>query len=215
MLLIGMLDSPYVRRVAVSLLLQGLRFEHRSVSVFRGFDEFRAINPVVKAPSLVCDDGTVLMESSLILEYAQALGGSRSLLPPDIASLQADLRVIGLSLAACEKSVQIIYERSLRPPEKQHEPWVARVAGQLLAAFTDLEAEVVRRPLAADSAGMMQAGVTAAVTWHFCQQMLPERVSAVRFPVLAAFCAQAETLAQFRAAPHGPGTCGEIVFSTA
>ena len=47
MQLIGMLDSPYVRRVAISLQLLGLPFEHRSVSVFRGFDEFSRINPVV------------------------------------------------------------------------------------------------------------------------------------------------------------------------
>ncbi len=70
MKLIGMLDSPYVRRVAISLQLLDLAFEHQSLSVFRGFDAFRRINPVVKAPTLVCDDGTVLMDSSLILEYA-------------------------------------------------------------------------------------------------------------------------------------------------
>ena len=134
MLLIGMLDSPYVRRVAISLRLLGLSFEHRSVSVFRAFAEFQAINPVVKAPTLVCHDGTVLMDSSLILQYAESLAAPRSLLPSDVPSLQADLRVIGLGMAACDKSVQLHYERTLRPPEKQHEPWVTRVTGQLLAA---------------------------------------------------------------------------------
>ena len=68
MQLIGMLDSPYVRRVAISLQLLGLDFEHRPISVFRTFDQFRQINPVVKAPTLVCDDGTVLMDSTLIPE---------------------------------------------------------------------------------------------------------------------------------------------------
>ncbi len=57
MQLIGMLDSPYVRRVAISLQLLGLHFEHRSVSVFSTFAQFQKINPVVKAPSLICDDG--------------------------------------------------------------------------------------------------------------------------------------------------------------
>ena len=47
MQLIGMLDSPYVRRVAISLRLLGLPFEHRPVSVFREFDAFAAVNPVV------------------------------------------------------------------------------------------------------------------------------------------------------------------------
>src|SRR5207237_6777612 len=62
MQLIGMLDSPYVRRVAVSLQLLGVRFQHQSLSVFRTYTEFQKINPVVKAPTVVCDDGTVLMD---------------------------------------------------------------------------------------------------------------------------------------------------------
>ena len=64
MILVGMLDSPYVRRCAVSMKLMGIPFEHRSLSVFRTFEQFRAINPVVKAPTLVCSDGAVLMDST-------------------------------------------------------------------------------------------------------------------------------------------------------
>ncbi len=204
--LIGMLDSPYVRRVAVSLQLLGLRFEHQSLSVFRAFDRFRQINPVVKAPSLICDDGEVLMDSTLILEYAEAMARPRSLMPSGLPELQHDLRVIGLALAACEKSVQIIYERGLRPPEKMHEPWVARVTGQLLAAYRALEDEISRRPLAVTRSAMTQAGVSTAVAWHFTQQTLPEIVSAGDFPSLGAYSARAEALPEFRAAPHGEGT---------
>lgn len=207
MQLIGMLDSPYVRRVAISLQLLGLHFEHRPISVFRTFDEFQQINPVVKAPSCICDDGEVLMDSTLILEYAEALARpTRSLMPKSTLELQHALRVIGLSLAACEKSVQIIYERGLRPPEKQHEPWVARVTGQLLSALRALEAEVARRPLAVTSATIDQAGVSTAVAWRFTQQMLPKVVSAHDYPALLAFSTKAEALPEFIAAPHGDGT---------
>jgi len=207
MKLIGMLDSPYVRRVAVSLQLLGLRFEHQSVSVFRNFPEFQAINPVVKAPSFICDDGEVLMDSTLILDYAEALARpGRSLMPTSVPELQHALRVIGLALAACEKSVQIIYERGQRPPEKQHEPWVERVTGQLLAAFGALEQEVKRRPLAAASATIDQAGVTTAIAWHFTQQTLPGVVPAANHPNLVALSAKAEALPEFLAAQHGAGT---------
>jgi glutathione S-transferase len=207
MQLIGMLDSPYVRRVAVSLQLLGLPFEHRSISVFRTFDQFRAINPVVKAPSLVCDDGTVLMDSTLILEYAESLAAPRkSLMPAPIAERQRTLRQIGLALAGCEKSVQLIYERNLRPAEKQHEPWVARVTGQLLAAFDALETEYEHRPFAITSEHIDQAGVTAAVAWHFTQMMLPDVVDASAFPGLKQLSARAEQLPEFAAVPHGPGT---------
>lgn len=44
MKLIGMMDSPYVRRVAVSLALYGVEFESLPLSVFSGFDEFSRIN---------------------------------------------------------------------------------------------------------------------------------------------------------------------------
>jgi glutathione S-transferase len=205
--LIGMLDSPYVRRVAVSLQLLGLPFQHRSISVFSSFEQFRQINPVVKAPSLVCDDGTVLMDSTLILEHAESLATPpKSLMPTGIPERQHALRVIGLALVACEKSIQIIYERGLRPPEKLHEPWVTRVTGQLLAAYGALEEEVARRPLAVSSSAITQAGVSAAVAWHFTQQMLPEVVPAASFPSLVAFSSKAEALPEFRAAPHGDST---------
>ena len=209
MQLIGMLDSPYVRRVAISLQLLGLPFEHRSISVFRTFEQFKSINPVVKAPTLVCDDGTVLMDSTLMLDYAEALAaarGGRSLMPADVAQRQHALRVIGLSLAACEKIVQFIYEQTLRPAEKQHQPWLDRVHGQLLSACGALEAEVQRVPLAATSAGIDQAGVSCAVAWHFIQQMRPQLVPAADYPALQAYSLQAEQLPEFQAAPHGDGT---------
>jgi glutathione S-transferase len=206
MRLIGLLDSPYVRRVAISLKLLRLPFEHLPLSVFRNFEAFHAINPVVKAPTLVCADGTVLMDSNVILDYVQALA-RRSLLSDDQAARQAELRVIGLGLMACEKSIQIIYEHGLRPPERQHEPWVRRVNAQMLAALQDLNSELVRRPLPCSLTLLTQAGVTTAVTWHFIQRMLPERVPAADFAALAQFSAAAESLPPFLAAPHGEGAC--------
>jgi len=206
MILVGMLDSPYVRRVAISLQLLGLPFEHRSLSVFSGFAEFQALNPVVKAPTLVCDDGQVLMDSTLILQYAESLAQARSLLPGSQPALLRTLRLIGLALAACEKSVQIVYERGLRPPEKLHQPWLQRLSGQLLAAYTELEGELARQALPCSSASLDQAGLSIAVAWHFSQQMRPEVVPAAQFPVLAAFSARAEALPEFLAAPHGDST---------
>lgn len=207
MKLIGMLDSPYVRRVAISLQLLELPFEHQSLSVFRGFDEFRRINPVVKAPTLVCDDGEVLLDSTLILDYAQALAAPRrSLMPATLPARQHALRRIGLALAACEKSVQIVYERNLRPAEKQHAPWLDRVGGQLLAAFDALEADLVARAATPSEATIDQADLTTAVAWKFAQQMVADAVPAARYPALQRFSAAAEALPQFAAAPHGDGT---------
>ena len=201
MQLVGMLDSPYVRRAAISLRLLGLAFEHRPVSVFSTFEQFRAINPVVKAPTLVCDDGSVLMDSTLIIDYAEALAG-RSLTPAEVAQRQRALRITGLALAACEKTVQIVYEHNLRPAEKLHQPWLDRVQGQLAAAYSALEQEAAAMPLPDDEATLTRAGVSTAVAWSFTQLMLPEVIAPSSFPLLAAYAARVERLPVFLASPQ-------------
>lgn len=194
MQLIGMLDSPYVRRVAVSLKVLGLPFDLDQVSVFRQFEKFSAINPVVKAPSFVTGDGVVLMESSLILEHVAHLA-PRSLMPADRAAHETALRQIGLALAACDKTVSIIYERNLRPAEKQHQPWLDRVLGQLLLAYGALEREASPDWFTGEE--LMQPQITAAVAWHFTQHNIPELVRAGEFPRLTVLSARAEKLAPF------------------
>ena len=204
MRLIGMLDSPYVRRAAISMQLLGLRIEHRSLSVFRTFAQFREINPVVKAPTLVADDGTVLMESTLIIDYAETLARPRSLVPADPAARLQDLRLTGLALAACERSVQIVYERGQRPADKQHKPWVDRVTGQLLAAYEELDGDLARGAPSTVTAGALTQGLlSTAVAWHFTQRMIPDVVPYASFPLVDALSAAAEELVEFRAAPHG------------
>lgn len=214
MQLIGMLDSPYVRRVAVSLQLLDLHVEHVPVSVFGEFETFREINAVVKAPSLVCDDGMVLMDSTLILDYLERLAPpDRALMPFGYLERQHALRIVGLALVACEKSVQIIYERSLRPADKRHQPWIERISGQLLAACIALQSEFVRKPERFWGKPISQAGITTAVAWRFAREMLPEIVDASAFPALEDFSAWAERLAEFAAAPHGSGQMQELLRS--
>ncbi|WP_042589092.1 glutathione S-transferase family protein [Ralstonia solanacearum] len=200
MKLIGMLDSPYVRRTAISLKLLGLPFEHAPVSVFRHFDAFSAVNPVVKAPTLVCDDGTVLMDSTLILDYAEALAG-RSLMPAALPARRQALRIVGLALAACEKSVQLVYEFNQRPAEKTHAPWVERVQGQLRAAVGALEAALHDAPAPVDPRALAQPDLTTAVAWGFIQLTVPDRIAAADYPRLAAFAAAAERLGGFCETP--------------
>ncbi|MGQ9364894.1 glutathione S-transferase [Azospirillum sp. ST 5-10] len=202
MRLIGMMDSPYVRRVAVSLRMMDLPFTHEPVSVFRHYDAFAAINPVVKAPTLVTDDGVVLMDSTLILEHAERLvPAERRLSPAEPDRHARAQRVVGLALVACEKTVQIVYERDLRPPEKQHQPWIDRVHGQLLEAYRLLEAEVGTGESWLSGERPLQPDVTAAVAWSFTRHMLSDLVPQDGHRGLATLAARAESLPAFAAAP--------------
>lgn len=199
MKLIGMLDSPYVRRVAISAKRLGLDLDHESVSVFRHFEQFQQINPVVKAPTLVLDNGEVLIDSTLIIDYLEALS-AKSLMPSEVEQRLRSLRLIGLSLAACEKSVQLYYERNLRPAEIQFEPWVERVEGQLAAAYSALELELEKEPLKVNGS-IDQDGITLAVAWSFTHLVVPDQVDARQFPRIRAFNAYAEGLDVFKSTP--------------
>lgn len=202
MKLIGMIDSPYVRRVAISFTLLGIAFEHLPFSVFSELDKFKAINPVLKVPTLVTDDGTVLMESCLILDYAERLAApQRSLLPTDISTYTRAQRLTGLALAACEKAVQAVYEHRLRPAEKRHQPWLDRVHAQLDAALALLEAEVKTEHPWLFGKNPLQADVTIAVAFRFACSKLSDHVKADDYPALAAFSAWAEEHDAFKAFP--------------
>ncbi|PFG53372.1 glutathione S-transferase [Marinobacter sp. LV10R520-4] len=199
--LIGTLDSPYVRRVAISLEYYGIRYRHKPISVFDSFDEFAKINPVVKAPTIVLDDGGVLLNSSLILDYFERQNHTGRRLMPDEPLKQARaVRTIGLALAVCEKAIQIIYERKMRPLDKQYEPWVDHITAQLLAAFRELEYEIDSSKPSTDGS-IEQAGITVAVAWSFSQRMLGDIVVEKQFQNINAYVRAIEKLHVFQTIP--------------
>jgi len=83
-ILVGQYDSPFVRRVAVSLRLLGFGYEHDTRSVFGDFDSMRRTNPLGRIPSLVLEDGEVLIDSVAILDWLdETVGPGRALLPAE------------------------------------------------------------------------------------------------------------------------------------
>lgn len=200
--LMGMLDSPFVRRVAVTAQFLDLPYDHNPLSIFKGYDEFRGINPLVKVPTIVCDNGEMLVDSTLIIEYFESSCASgKSLIPEDEANRFRALQIIGVSLVAMEKVAALIYERTQRPKELQHAPWIQRLDQQLRGAVDQLEAMV------GDGSGwffgteITQADISAAIAWRFTQHAVPRRISADDYPGLASFSARAEALPQFVACP--------------
>ena len=202
MILIGMWDSPFVRRVVVSNKLMGVACEYQQVSVFRHMDRFGKVNPVIRAPSLVCDDGTVLMDSTLILDYIESLvPPGRRLMPTAAGPRLEALHLLGIALAATEKSVQIYYEKTLRPEEKRHAPWLDRVTTQANAAFGELAAMAKAASPWHGGEKLDAVDVLVACAWRFSQFTVPDEVPAARHPALVAYSARAEALPEFASTP--------------
>lgn len=202
MKLIGMLTSPYTRRVAISLSELGVAFEHVPVSVFSDYVEFRAVNPAVRAPTLLLDDGTMFTDSHVILEHFDRLAGDGSLWPSDQGSRSRSAASLGLAQTACDKAVQLVYERELRPTDKQYPDWADRVTDQVRSACELLDAGIEPEALWLAPGRPTQAGLSLAVACTFMQHRIPDIWSDGQYARLQAFRAEAEALAVFRAWPH-------------
>jgi len=202
MKLIGMLDSPFVRRVAVTMRVLGIEYEHRALSIFKTYDEFRTINPLVKVPTLVCDDGEMLVESTLIISYLESRA-NRSLLPDADAERRRALQSVGVALIAMEKVAQRIYELKVRPEEFQYAPWLERINEQLASALDWLEESVAGLDEGEWLFGtkLTQADITTAIAWRFVNHAALSEARPEARPALVAFSARAEALPEFQACP--------------
>jgi glutathione S-transferase len=198
MLLVGMLDSPYVRRAAITGSLLEVPFEHRSVSVFRHMEEFRAINPLIKAPTLVTDDGIAISESLLIIQHFEDVAG-RSLRPLEGVARRRDLALTGIGIVAADKAVSIEYERK-RPEAQRYAPWQERIVAQLHVALGLLDAAAKEGELTAGPE-LLPSDIAAAIAWGFCRFVIPDFAPEERWPALAEQARACEALDVFKAWP--------------
>ncbi|KFC69614.1 Glutathione S-transferase domain protein [Bosea sp. LC85] len=199
MILIGQYDSPFVRRVGIALTLYELPFEHRPWSVFGDADKIRPYNPLTRVPTLVLDDGLVLVESHGILDYLDGLvAAERRLFPVTEPARHRALRVAGLAMGFAEKAVSLFYELKLHQEVSQ--VWAERCRAQIIATLSVLEAER-SRPSGDDGfAGRIgHADIAIAVAWRFLIEAHPGIASANDYPTLAGEAARLEALPVFQA----------------
>jgi glutathione S-transferase len=200
MILIGMFDSPFVRRVAVSMNLLQVPFEHRNWSVGKDFELIRQFNPLGRVPALVQTDGDTLIESAAILDFLdENAPAGRALLPRSGEARREALRIMAIAVGGAEKAVAQLYETAFRPPEKRYRPWVERCHTQMHAALAELDRLCqVRGGEWLIGNRITQADVTAACVYTFLSEALDINRDAVMYPALSAVAARCEALPEFR-----------------
>ncbi len=131
-----------------------------------------------------------------------------ALIPSAPADRLRALRVAGLALIVMEKAVQRHYERALRPAEKQHQPWVDRILGQLHEGLAALDRELPKTGWIAGDLGL--ADIAATCAYGFTVKTVGDVVDVAPYPNLAAFSARAEALPAFCAAPAEDGVAAPV-----
>jgi len=174
MKLVGRYDSPYVRRVGVSLRTAELPYEHLPLSVFSDATELRKLAAIGRVPVLILDDGEALIESAAILDYIDEIAGpGRALIPHAGLERRKALRIIASATAAFDKAIAISYERR-RPAENTSADWLSRCRVQLDAAPSELEA--FRLELPRDNP-LRQTEISAACAYAYVRRVEPDAIS--------------------------------------
>jgi len=202
MRLIGSLNSPFTRRVAVTLCHYHITIERRSLLTFGHFEETLKIHPLGKVPAVVLDDSRVLIDSSYILDHFDHLvGPDRALTPISGASRTEVQQIVAVALGLAEKSVEYRTETIRRPPEKVHAEAVARVSRQIEAALTWLQTRVDASARDCLALGRVtQADLTTAIAVTNLRSWNPEMIGE-NFARLLKWTDRCEAQSPLRAAP--------------
>jgi len=199
--LVGQYDSPFVRRVAVTLHHYNMAFDRRVLSTFADFDAMLNLAPLGKVPVFILPGGERLWDSRVILDYLHGQAPPERLLLPREGPerrkvLQLEVTALGLAEKAYERGVE--YAR--KAPGMQDPAWIARLERQIASVLAWLDAQ---RPIPFFHGQQLSMGdITAAVAFTYVREKWPQLIPSGFYPALAAHCTACAAMSAFRAAPY-------------
>ena len=196
MKLIGQYDSPFVRRVGITLTLYGIEFEHLPWSTFGDAEKIAPYNPLRRVPVLVFDDGVSVMDSSVIVTLLDEMAGNEAALTRTGADLRVMLRWCALAAGAADKGVSLVYEKAFRDGLPM---WVERCRAQVTDTLDLLDRERADAGAWFGGKTMSHADLLTATVFRFISEALAGQFDLGRWPALAAHSETCEAMPAFRA----------------
>jgi glutathione S-transferase len=134
--------SPFGRKVKLAAAILGLDKEItiEKADPTDAADSIRQQNPLGKIPALIIENGTVLYDSPVILEYLDHRAGGGRIIPRDADARFAALTLEALCDGILDACILLVYEGRWRPAEMAVQKWVDYQADKVKRAFDVLEA---------------------------------------------------------------------------
>jgi glutathione S-transferase len=196
MTLIGQYDSPFVRRVGITLTLYGIAFEHLPWSTFGDADKIAPYNPLRRVPVLVFDDGVSVMDSGAIVTLLDEMASNEATLTRTGADLRVMLRWCALAAGAADKGVSLVYERAFRDGLPM---WVDRCRAQVTDTLDLLDRERAAAGAWFGGGSMSHADLLTATVFRFISEALAGQFDLGRWPALVAHSRACEAMPAFQA----------------
>jgi len=203
MKLIGLYRSPYVRRVAVSLNILGMEYDNEAVTPFESPEAVSRFNPLVRIPTLILDDGDVLVESYAILDALDDMSPPENRLVPSTGYPRRHvMQLSAIATGTMDKAVWAVYEGRFHPKEKYHKPWAEHNDTQADSGLAYLNEAVLKADCGENgwlggTDRISQADISASIAYSFTAMARPKLRVAEKYPALDEFAGRMEAQKAF------------------
>jgi glutathione S-transferase len=200
--------SPYARKARVALIEKRIPFETVIDAPWNPGTEAPSFNPLGKIPVLVLDDGRVVHDSKVIVEYLETLEQPPRLIPTDPLLRVAHKQIEATADGICDAVVLLVLERA-RAPGLQSTDWIARQLGKVKAGTKALAGELGGRQWFV-GAELGLADIAVGCMLGYLDLRLPEFGWRSRYPNLVAFAERIFARPSFAATITEPQQIAEV-----
>ena len=134
--------SPFGRKIKLAIGILGFDQEVRieKADPTDASDSIRKQNPLGKIPALILENGTVVYDSPVILDYLDHRAGGGKIIPSEPDARLAALTLQALCDGILDAGILLVYEGRWRPPEMAVQKWIDHQRGKVQRALDVLEA---------------------------------------------------------------------------
>lgn len=141
----GSLNSPFARMAMVTAMECGLgmrvQLVSTSVNPTQVQSALEAMSPIAKIPVLESDDGQIIYDSRVIMEYFCHLSGNKKLLPDAAAQRYRVLTLLAMAQGLGDACVGLRYETFSRPAGTVWPQYASRQQSRIAAVMHELQSK--------------------------------------------------------------------------
>ena len=132
--------SPFARKCRIAAAHLGLLDRVKFVDAHDDPDDrLRTRNPLNKIPLALLEDGTVLFDSAVIVDFLDHLAGGGKIIPREAGARYRTLTLEALSDGIMDASVLIVYEGRYRESHQHSPRWIEMQQAKIDTALAHLE----------------------------------------------------------------------------
>lgn len=172
-LLGGSGNSPYARKVRIVAEEKRIPYDNFAVSPSDPASGVQAANPLGKVPVLICDDGSAVYDSPVIVEYLDGLGTGTKLIPESLADRIQVKRWEALGDGIADATVEIVHDQRLPAAEQRGETLYTKQKKKIDSGLTTMEKDLGSRQFCYGTSFTL-ADVACGVALGFLDHALPK-----------------------------------------